>query len=138
MFGLHLTLDLYGCNEERLSDEKSIYKILDELPEVLGLHKLTKPMLDSFSDPTPGISGFVIISESHISVHTFAEERFASIDIFSCNKFDTQMATNFIAGILESKKIEKNILTRGIHYPIELRKAIQLNSHQRKKIVSEM
>lgn len=133
MFGPHLTLDLYECKKEKLNDVDLIFKLLDELPEFLGLTKLSTPIVNYYTHPTPGISGFVIISESHISIHTFAEEQFASIDILSCKKFDIKKATDYLVKTFEAKRVEKNLLMRGRHYPIEIRKAIQLVLKQREE-----
>jgi S-adenosylmethionine decarboxylase len=91
--GQHLTLDLYGCNKENLINSSLIYKILDKLPEMIGMHKISEPSISFFQNnplgneksfDKGGISGFVLISESHITIHTFANQNFASIDIFSC------------------------------------------------------
>ena len=70
MFGPHLTLDLSECNPEKLSDLSYIYDLLDELPDVIHMHKITAPYVFVYKpneNPTEwGISGFVIIAESHI------------------------------------------------------------------------
>jgi len=134
MFGPHLTLDLYGCNKGKLVDKDFILKILNELPEFLGLHKLSEPVLNYYEEPTPGVSGFVIISESHVSIHTFYEEQFASVDIFSCKTFSTKKATEYLVKELGSTEVEKNFLMRGTHYPTDLRKAIKLAMKEREAV----
>lgn len=133
MFGPHLTLDMYECDKQKIKDEKFILNILEELPEFLGLSKLSEPIVKSFSEPTPGVTGFVVISESHVSIHTFVGEQFASVDIFSCKKFSVKKATDYLVKKFEPKKVEKNFLIRGTHYPIELRRAIQLAAREREK-----
>lgn len=82
MFGPHLTLDLYGCSKEKLSDKDFIYKLLDELPELIGMHKITQPFVTDYpgrpnSFDKGGISAFVLIAESHITIHTFVEQSYA-------------------------------------------------------------
>lgn len=131
MFGPHLTLDLTGCSRERLNDRELISKILDELPAKLGMHKISEPFVKKYDVPTPGLTAFVIISESHISIHTFVEERFASIDIFSCKDFDVKKATDYLTKVFQPEKIEKNFLMRGTHYPMEVRKAVQFANRER-------
>jgi len=83
MFGPHLTLDLSECNPERLSDLSYIYDLLDELPDVIDMHKITAPYVFVYKpkgNPTEwGISGFVIIAESHISIHTFPDNKLQAI-----------------------------------------------------------
>jgi S-adenosylmethionine decarboxylase len=134
MFGPHLTLDLYDCNKEKLGNVKLIYKLLDELPKVLELTKISSPIVNYYTSPTPGISGFIIISESHISIHTFVEEKFAAVDIFSCKNFEAGKAIDYLVKALEPMKIEKKFFMRGKHYPIEIRRAIQLSMKERSKI----
>ncbi|OLD78047.1 hypothetical protein AUF62_03320, partial [archaeon 13_1_20CM_52_20] len=98
MFGPHLTLDLSECNSEKLSDLSYIYDLLDELPDVIDMHKITAPYVFVYKpkgNPTEwGISGFVIIAESHISIHTFPDNKHAFMDIFSCKQFDIHKAVN--------------------------------------------
>ncbi len=120
-FGLHLTLDLYSCPENLLDDMKICYKAMDELPVLLGMRKLIPPYVISAEannkkDPG-GFSGFVIIAESHISIHTFTKRGFVSIDLYSCKDFDTDMAITYFKKIFKPKDIEIHIVKRGTRYP---------------------
>lgn len=122
-FGLHLMLELYNCSPDALNDHDLVYKILDELPEKIGMHKLIKPYVvftegNQKKDPG-GWSGFVIIEESHISLHTFIKRRFVTADVYSCNKFSTEDAINYFKKVFKTEDIEYNILTRGNRYPPE-------------------
>ena len=138
MFGPHLTLDLYGCNEEKLSDSRFIYKILDELPNLLGMRKISQPYV-LFHEGNPksfdkgGISAFILIAESHISINTFVGYGFASIDVFSCKPFDEEKVENYLVKAFEASKIERNYLERGREFPRKIEKAIQLVVEERKK-----
>jgi len=123
-FGHHLTLDFYGCDTKALDDENVCYRALAELPKKLGMHALLQPQVlpaDSNverggKDPG-GFSGFVMIAESHISLHTFVKRRFASMDIYSCKKFDNEMAIAYFKKIFKPKDIEINFINRGMRYP---------------------
>ncbi|MEM5790730.1 MAG: adenosylmethionine decarboxylase [Candidatus Aenigmatarchaeota archaeon] len=128
MFGPHLTLDLYGCNEEKLSDINFIYKILDELPEFMEMHKISHPQVvlhkgNPNSFDKGGISAFILIAESHISIHTFIGYGFASIDVFSCKPFDKEKIKNYLVKIFEAKKAEENFIERGKEFPKDIEKA---------------
>lgn len=84
-FGEHLTLDGYGGDTERLNDERLVAEFLEELPRSIQMHPLTAPTVvyapgNGAKDPG-GWSGFVIIEESHISIHTFPKRGFLSADI---------------------------------------------------------
>ena len=142
MFGPHLTLDLYGCNPKKLEDKNFIYDLLNNLPELIGMHKISKPNVTYFpGNPTSfdkgGISAFVLITESHITIHSFIADRFASIDIFSCNQFDVHKATEYLMEKLEAKKAERNYIERGKefikHYPKDVKRAKTIVMKQRPK-----
>lgn len=137
MFGPHLTLDLYNCNKKRLLDLNLIYKILDELPNLINMHKIFPPQA-MVQGPNPktfdkgGISGFVLIAESHISIHTFVAQEFASIDIFSCKNFDIDKTISYLVDKFEAQKIEKHIISRGKEFPKDLEKAKAIVVRSRK------
>ena len=119
-FGVHLMLDGYGCDSSKLESEKFIYKFLDEFPNDIGMTKIMQPSVLKYSDADSsecGISGFVLIAESHVSVHTFPSSGYVSIDIFSCKSFDLGMAEREIAERFDIGRVEKNVLDRGVEYP---------------------
>ncbi|MEM5811351.1 MAG: adenosylmethionine decarboxylase [Candidatus Aenigmatarchaeota archaeon] len=118
MFGPHLTIDLYGCNERKICNKKFIYNVLNELPDIIGMHKISKPYIKVYSGKKGsfdkgGISSFILIAESHISIHTFKGYSFASVDIFSCKEFEVEKAEEYLVKKFEAKKVERNFIVRG-------------------------
>ncbi|MCX8125654.1 MAG: S-adenosylmethionine decarboxylase [Dehalococcoidia bacterium] len=94
---MHLIVDGYGSDAEILQDEKFLYDFLDTYPAQIGMTKISRPLVIRYKGDSPedwGISGFVFIAESHISVHTFVEPRYVNIDVFSCKGFDAEMVLN--------------------------------------------
>ena len=88
---LHLAIDGYGADPEVLQDADLLMRFLDEYPAAIGMTKLTPPQVYTYRGKTPedwGISGFVIIAESHVSVHTFPDRGYVNVDVFSCKEFD--------------------------------------------------
>ena len=122
-FGIHLTIDGYGGSYEKLFDMKRIFKVLDDLPTFLGMKKLTMPYVVDAPPITPkdqgGISGFVMIAESHISIHTFPDKGFLTADVYSCKPFDTDKTVKFFKKQFELKDLEINIIRRGLKFPME-------------------
>ncbi len=120
-FGLHVTVDASGCNKRKLASVTLVYDILNKLPDKIGMTKMTLPYvvkwLDKFANGTEGISGFVMIAESHISIHTFPDQDYVFMDIFSCRDFDAERAVKYLTAAFETKKCETNILKRGIDFP---------------------
>lgn len=142
-FGPHLTLDMYGCSRSRLSDISFITDILEELPELIGMHKISPPSVSAFSGnplgkkdsfDQGGISAFILIAESHISIHTFAAQRFASIDIFSCRQFDIEKTESYLVKKFVAEKVEKNLLDRGREFPKSIALAKPIVIEERKFI----
>jgi len=115
-FGPHLMLDLTECNSDRLKDYDFIFNILNELPDRIGMTKITQPYVFPYSGLIPedkGITGTVIIAESHISIHTFQEKDYCFVDVFSCKDFDVEYASQFLVDAFESKKYERYVVQRG-------------------------
>lgn len=121
-FGEHVTIDGYGGNKELLNDKERVLSCLNDLPEKLGMHKLAEPNIyfaegNDLKDPG-GWTGVVIIAESHISIHTFPERRFLSVDVYTCkNGMDTQFIFNYFKDKFELKDMETNFIKRGTKYP---------------------
>ncbi len=141
MFGPHLTLDLYGCDKEKLADHDFIFQVLDEMPEQVGMNKFSEPQITEVpaqgenSFDRGGITGFVILVESHMAIHTFPEDGYASFDIFSCKDFNTDYAAATLMKMLGAEKVEKNFIVRGKsfvkHYPRSIEKAAEISYRER-------
>lgn len=121
-FGLHLTIDGYGGDPEKLNDDKLIYHCLDELPGLIGMKKLSKPVVYKAPPSGPkdsgGYSGFVVISTSHISCHTFPWRRFVSIDVYTCgDEIDREKVELYFKNAFSLQDLEVNFLKRGTRFP---------------------
>lgn len=121
-FGEHLTIDGYGGDFEKLNSRDVVFNCLNELPELVGMSKLSLPVVyeakgNDSKDPG-GWSGFVVITESHISVHTFAARGFVSIDIYTCkNGLDTRYIVQYFVEKFGLQDTEINFIERGKKYP---------------------
>lgn len=136
-FGPHLMLDGYGCQKAKLEDLNLIYRILEELPARIGMTRIMPPYVFKYSGLKPedwGISGFVLIAESHISIHTFPEKNFVSVDIFSCKAFDSEFASDYFKKAFGMDKVETNVLDRGTEFPKELNGASRLVRAERRRL----
>ena len=136
-FGPHLMLDGYGCNRKKLEDLDLIYSILDEFPSNIGMTKIMPPYVFRYTGAKIedwGISGFVLIAESHISIHTFPCKNYLSLDIFSCKTFDAEKAVSYIKDIFEIKKYQTNLFDRGAEFPKDIEKSTKVVIGQRKKV----
>lgn len=127
-YGPHITLDLSGCKRESLTSFQLVRDILDELPTLIGMHKIIPPYVIQYDEgkcPEDwGITGIVIIAESHISIHTYPEKGYVFIDIFSCKNFDEEKAVRYLRNIFQPQKSTINVVQRGLDFP---RKEEELN-----------
>lgn len=117
-------IDGYGGSYEKLNDQSFVLSCLQELPEKLGMRKLADPEVyfaagNDKKDPG-GWSGFVVIMESHISVHTFPARGFVSIDVYTCqNNIDKDTIVGYFSDKFDLEDTEINFVVRGQKYPTE-------------------
>lgn len=118
--GRHVISELWGCNVEKLNDINLIeqmfvdaaLKARAEIREV-AFHKFAPQ----------GVSGVVIISESHLTIHSFPEHGYASIDVYTCgDRIDPNVAADYIANALEATTRENIEVPRGMG-------PVQINRH---------
>ena len=111
--GKHLILELKGCDRKRLSDRDFLKDTLLSACRVAGATILSESF-HSFP-PYGGVSGVVIIAESHFSVHTWPEYCYAAIDIFTCgNNLRPEKAVELLVRELQSRDHSILELNRGI------------------------
>ncbi len=118
-FGFHLMLDCYGCAPDKLDCIDACYGFLERLVEEIGAEKQTQPYV--FRTPEhfkgkEGLSGWVPIVESGISIHTLTESRFVSLDVYSCRPFDNGKIERFTHQFFDPEEIELNFVLRGKKY----------------------
>lgn len=123
-FGEHLTIDGYFGDKEKLNSKDLVLLCLNELPEKMEMNKLSNPQVffakpNHIKDPG-GWSGYVIIAESHISIHTFPNRGFVSIDAYTCRcGMDKDFIINYFKEKFDLKDVEVNYIKRGTRYPVE-------------------
>jgi len=116
---LHLVVDGYGGSIEKLRDDEVVRKFLDEYPVAIGMTKIIEPQVYTYRGQKLedwGVSGFVLIAESHISVHTFPERGYINIDVFSCKSFDTTIALDDLKAAFGLQEVKTWTLERGLDY----------------------
>jgi S-adenosylmethionine decarboxylase len=120
-FGEHLTIDGYNGSPEILNDKDAVFKCLEELPELLKMQKLSTPQIYLVPDTNgkdPGEwSGFVVIVESHISMHTFPARKFVSIDVYTCRDgLNKEFVVKYFKKKFKLQDVEVNFFKRGTKY----------------------
>jgi S-adenosylmethionine decarboxylase len=117
---VHLMLELYGCDRELLHNEALVRRALDEYPARIGMDKVSPVHLYDIETSNPlddGLSGFVIIAQSHVSLHAWPEYGEVDIDICSCQEFSQEEAIAFAKEIFETDDVDAHFIVRGQRSP---------------------
>jgi len=113
---VHLMLELYGCNREVLTDEPLLRRVLDEYPGRVDMEKVSPVHLYDIETSNPldaGMSGFVVIAQSHISMHAWPEYGEVDIDICSCKEFSQEDAIAFAKEMFQTEDVEAHFVVRA-------------------------
>ena len=116
---MHLAVDGYGADPDKLKDEDLVHRFLDEYPSAIGMKKIAPPQVYTYRGKCPedwGVSGFVLIAESHISVHTFPDRGYINIDVFSCRDFDPTASLRDVEIAFSLSDVRVWTLDRGVEY----------------------
>ncbi len=117
ILGRHLLAELSECNNATLNNRPKLEKIMKEAARRSGA-----TVVDSvFHHYNPqGLSGIVVIAESHISIHTWPEYGYAAVDCFTCgSSVDPWKALEYLKKALDCKAVQVKDLNRGIPSPLD-------------------
>ena len=108
--GEHIIIELYGCPASLLANRQEIEKLMKASAKSMGANIVES----TFHHFAPlGISGVVLIKESHLTIHTWPEHAYAAVDIFTCGTIDLKAGVHFLKEQLMAKKTEVQSLKRG-------------------------
>jgi len=107
--GQHLIVDLFGA--KRLDDLKHIERTLKRCVEVSGA-TLLHIHLHHFT-PNGGVSGVAVLSESHISIHSWPEANYAALDVFMCGEARPERAIPVLKEAFEADEVVVKTHLRG-------------------------
>ena len=123
-FGVHLMIDGYSASGPLMRDAGALRGLLEVLPAEMGMHAICTPVVvevgpNCLKDPG-GLSGFVMIAESHISFHTFPGRGFVTIDLYTCQSgLDRQGTIDRLMRAFRLDDAEVHVQERGLRYPAE-------------------
>lgn len=109
--GQHILIELYQCNVEKIDSQEFLEAKLCEAAEIAGA-TIVNSTFHRFSPY--GVSGVVVIQESHFAVHSWPEHAYTAIDLFTCSdEMDYKAAYHYLVEALESRKHEFKLIKRG-------------------------
>ena len=107
-----MLIELYGCDAEILNDCEKIEKVMNAAALLANAH-IVESVFHQFNPH--GISGVVVIAESHFSIHTWPEHRYAAVDIFTCgDDVRADLAYNYMINHFKAKSSTMIEIKRGM------------------------
>ena len=107
--GMHLLVDLWGASN--LDDPAHIDAALREAAIAAGA-TILHSHFHHFT-PNGGVSGVVVLAESHISIHTWPERNFAAVDIFMCGACDPHLSIPILRRAFAPERVDLDEQRRG-------------------------
>ena len=102
--GRHVLIEFYGCPSEIMENNALIEQYMREAADYSGA-TIVESVFHHFNPY--GVSGAVIIEESHLTIHTWPEYGFASVDVYTCgDSVNPWMAADYLAEKLKASKTE--------------------------------
>ncbi len=112
LYSKHLVLELYECDASKLDDELYVRNAISNAAKISGATILN---LMSHQFQPYGVTGLVLLSESHISIHTWPERRYAAVDVFTCGlKMLPEHACEFLCKEFGAKNSSIQKISRKI------------------------
>ncbi|HHK6005949.1 TPA: adenosylmethionine decarboxylase [Neisseria subflava] len=111
MPGNHGLLDLYGCDEAILKDEGRLTTALVAAAQAAEATILTEHF--HIFGGAGGVTGVLLLAESHISIHTWPEHRFAAIDAFICGGMKLEKVKEILCRELAAERAVWTVAQRG-------------------------
>ncbi len=112
--GRHVLAEVYGCGFHILNDLDKVRKILVDAAIAAGA-EVRETAFHRFSPQ--GVSGVVVISESHLAIHTWPELGYAALDVFTCGEgVDPWVAMNIIVKDFGARTVTASETKRGVMF----------------------
>ncbi len=110
--GTHIILDFYGCNPKSMMFVPDVQALIKEAARLAHFSVVA----EEYHQFKPhGVSGMTIIEESHISLHSWAEHHYVSIDVFYCGNNDfVEEGIDYLIKSFEPKHVERTDIPRGM------------------------
>lgn len=110
--GTHLLVELHGCSPDLLKNTEVVKEVMVSAAQACKA-TIVDAMFHAFNPY--GVSGVVVIAESHLSIHTWPEHRYAAVDIFTCGEvIKPEEAVEYIAAQFRCKTISVLQVKRGL------------------------
>ncbi len=122
--GMHVIMELYGCPSEAIATVSSVKELVDTIIKESGVNRIS----EFYHQFRPhGVTGIVLLAESHISVHTWPEKGYVALDIYTCGSATKALkAAEVAVEVFRPKKVVRKDMMRGLEHETEVGKAVEV------------
>jgi S-adenosylmethionine decarboxylase len=128
----HVLAELYGCDDALLEDVAAIRVRMLATANLIGATVVG----EVFHHYSPhGVSGVVVIAESHLSIHTWPGNSYVAVDIFTCGELDPIPGVAFLAKELGARQYRMQEILRGLSADLNAQAGSPVDHH---KLITSM
>ena len=120
MQGLHLTADLFGCLDPAnlMCDAAALSALCEQLARDSGLTVVGRQFHAFAPQGDAGVTGVLLLAESHLALHTWPELRAVTLDVFVCNfagdnSHKAQQLVDALVRCFDAERVQRQQLSRG-------------------------
>ncbi len=111
--GIEWVVDAFGCDPSRLRDLRVILSVCDDVVDELGLHVVGDPHSHKFPGPG-GVTAMYLLSESHLTCHTYPEYELATFNLYCCRERDSWAWQEELQKRLNADSVQVRTIARGV------------------------
>ncbi|OPX18947.1 MAG: adenosylmethionine decarboxylase [Desulfobacca sp. 4484_104] len=112
--GYHLMLELYGCDREKINSHRFLHRAVKNAVKNVGLTNLGSRY---YQFQPQGVTGFTLLAQSHISLHTWPEYGYLVLDIFTCgDEIQANQLEHHILARIGPCEVKRRVVRKGYQY----------------------
>ena len=128
--GTHVLFEFWGCDVKFLATPRRVEEAIVEAVKATGA-TVVKTFVQKFGthrdNPPAGVSGVVVLAESHLSIHTWPEYGYASVDVYTCGTCRPLEARDVLVRSFRARTVESLTIARGLSEKASLGPADSVN-----------
>jgi S-adenosylmethionine decarboxylase len=115
--GMEWVVDATGCEAQKLASVETLQALFDAAVTELGLKPLRPALWEKFPPPGSGVTGVLLLRESHLACHSFPEHGVLAVNLYCCRPRERWNWERKLAEIVGAKQVSVRTLERGIAAP---------------------
>ena len=113
--GKHLLADFFGVEALKLQNRQKLMEVLCCALRKGGFHIIRETGSHKFQSGGKGVTGFVLLAQSHAAFHSYPEYGYIALDIYSCGKYDPKLIVADMQKYLKPTKVRRFFCERGTY-----------------------